>query len=136
MARNALYRGNKISPFRYTWRMQEAVERPRCRVSFPRFPSADRLSKLSLVIMKGLLNKNKTNLNMTHRPCVSQRHLVPAMHHTCVVPRPGRCAKTKFPAGINLVQTVAPDWRQIESLMALDLIIIPAVTALVNGSHQ
>ena len=31
---------------------------------------------------------------------------------------------------INLVQTVVPDWRQIELLMALDLIIIPAVSAL------
>ena len=31
---------------------------------------------------------------------------------------------------INLVQTVVPDWRQIELLMALDFIIIPAVTAL------
>ena len=31
----------------------------------------------------------------------------------------------------NLVQTVAPDWRQIESLMALDLIKIPAVSALI-----
>ena len=32
---------------------------------------------------------------------------------------------------INLVQTVAPGWRQIESEMALDLLIIPAVSALV-----
>ena len=31
---------------------------------------------------------------------------------------------------INLVQTVVPDWRQIELLMALDLIIISAVGAL------
>ena len=31
---------------------------------------------------------------------------------------------------INLVQTVAPGWRQIESEMALDLIAIPAVSAL------
>ena len=31
---------------------------------------------------------------------------------------------------INLVQTVAPGWRQIESEMALDLIKIPAVSAL------
>ena len=31
---------------------------------------------------------------------------------------------------INLVQTVAPGWRQIESEMALDLITIPAVSAL------
>ena len=30
---------------------------------------------------------------------------------------------------INLVQTVAPGWRQIESEMALDLIAIPAVSA-------
>ena len=33
---------------------------------------------------------------------------------------------------INLVQTVAPGWRQIESEMALDLITIPAVSALVQ----
>ena len=31
---------------------------------------------------------------------------------------------------INLVQTVAPGLRQIESEMALDLITIPAVSAL------
>ena len=31
---------------------------------------------------------------------------------------------------INLVQTVAPGWRQIESEMALDLNTIPAVSAL------
>ena len=30
---------------------------------------------------------------------------------------------------LNLVQTVAPGWRQIESEMALDLITIPAVSA-------
>ena len=42
----------------------------------------------------------------------------------------GHWEEAKFPAGINLVQTAAPDWRQIESLMALDLIIIPAVIAL------
>ena len=33
--------------------------------------------------------------------------------------------------GINLVQTMAPGWRQIESEVALDLITIPAVSALV-----
>ena len=43
-------------------------------------------------------------------------------------------ALCRFDTGINLVQTVAPDWRQIESLMALDLIIIPAVSALGNTS--
>ena len=31
---------------------------------------------------------------------------------------------------INLVQTVAPGWRQIESEMALDLITISAMSAL------
>ena len=45
-------------------------------------------------------------------------------------------AETKFPAGVNLVQTAAPDWRQIESLMALDLIIIPAVTALTRADGE
>ena len=35
---------------------------------------------------------------------------------------------------ISLVQTVAPDLRQIESLMALDLILIPAVTELGSGA--
>ena len=30
----------------------------------------------------------------------------------------------------KLVQTVLPDWRQIESKMALDMITIPAVSAL------
>ena len=57
-------------------------------------------------------------------------HRAPVTHHRTVV---GTChwwAETKFPAGINLVQTVAPDWRRIESLMALDLIKIPAVSAL------
>ena len=34
---------------------------------------------------------------------------------------------------INLVQTVAPGWRQIESEMALDLITIPAVSALAHA---
>ena len=42
----------------------------------------------------------------------------------------GRWEETKFPAGINLVQTIAPGWRQIESEVALDLITIPAVFAL------
>ena len=42
----------------------------------------------------------------------------------------GHWEEAKFPAGINLVQTAAPDWRQIESLMALDLIKIPAISAL------
>ena len=42
----------------------------------------------------------------------------------------GRWEETKFPAGINLVQTMAPGWRQIESEVALDLITIPAVSAL------
>ena len=39
-------------------------------------------------------------------------HLAPVTHHTCVVPTPGWCAETKFPAGINLVQTMAPIWRK------------------------
>ena len=34
---------------------------------------------------------------------------------------------------INLVQTVAPGWRQIESEKALDLITIPAVSALAHA---
>ena len=54
----------------------------------------------------------------------------PVTHHRTVVRTCHWYAETKFPAGINLVQTAAPDWRQIESLMALDLIIIPAVIAL------
>ena len=29
-------------------------------------------------------------------------------HMYCVVPTPGRCAETEFPAGINLVQAMAP----------------------------
>ena len=37
---------------------------------------------------------------------------------------------------INLVQTVAQDWRQIESAMALDLIIIPAITELGWGGES
>ena len=37
---------------------------------------------------------------------------------------------------INLVKTVAPGWRQIESEMALDMITIPAVSALVSVSVQ
>ena len=59
--------------------------------------------------------------------------LAPVAHHRSVVHTCHWCAETKFPAGINLVQTVAPDWRQIESLMALDLIKIPAVSALSKG---
>ena len=43
----------------------------------------------------------------------------------------GHWEEAKFPAGINLVQTMAPGWRQIESEVALDLITIPAVSALV-----
>ena len=39
-------------------------------------------------------------------------------------------ALCRFDIIINLVQTVAPGWRQIESEMALDLITIPAVSAL------
>ena len=35
---------------------------------------------------------------------------------------------------INLVKTVAPGWRQIESEMALDLNTIPAVSALLLTS--
>ena len=37
---------------------------------------------------------------------------------------------------INLVQTVAPGWRQIESEMALDLNTIPAVSALGQSSGR
>ena len=36
---------------------------------------------------------------------------------------------------INLVQTMAPGWRQIESEVALDLITIPAVSALARPSN-
>ena len=45
----------------------------------------------------------------------------------------GRWEETKFPAGINSVQTMAPGWRLIESEVALDLITIPAVSALGAG---
>ena len=57
-------------------------------------------------------------------------HWVPVTHHRTVVRTCHWCASTKFPAGINLVKTVAPDWRPSELLLALDLIIIPALTAL------
>ena len=46
----------------------------------------------------------------------------------------GHWEEAKFPAGINLVQTMAPGWRQIVSEVALDLITIPAVSALVQSS--
>ena len=59
----------------------------------------------------------------------------PVTHHKTVVRTCQWCAETKFPAGINLVQTVAPDWRRIESLMALDLIKIPAVSALLAAGR-
>ena len=42
----------------------------------------------------------------------------------------GHWEEAKFPAGINLVQTMAPGWRQIVSEVALDLITIPVVSAL------
>ena len=45
----------------------------------------------------------------------------------------GHWEEAKFPAGINLVQTMAPGWRQIVSEVALDLITIPAVSALLRG---
>ena len=45
----------------------------------------------------------------------------------------GHWEEAKFPAGINLVQTMAPGWRQIVSEVALDLITIPAVSALVQS---
>ena len=52
----------------------------------------------------------------------------------------GRWEETKFPAGINLVQTMAPGWRQIVSEVALDLITIPVVSALnttvQDGQHN
>ena len=57
-------------------------------------------------------------------------HRAPVTHHRTVVVACHWWEETKFPAGINLVQTVAPGWRQIESEMALDLITIPAVSAL------
>ena len=46
----------------------------------------------------------------------------------------GHWEEAKFPAGINLVQTMAPGWRQIVSEVALDLITIPAVSALIRTS--
>ena len=48
----------------------------------------------------------------------------------------GHWEEAKFPAGINLVQTMAPGWRQIESEKALDLITIPAVSALGPGGKD
>ena len=48
----------------------------------------------------------------------------------------GHWEEAKFPAGINLVQTMAPGWRQIVSEVALDLITIPAVSALVVGGDS
>ena len=47
----------------------------------------------------------------------------------------GQWEEAKFPAGINLVQTMAPGWRQIVSEVALDLITIPVVSALGSGAH-
>ena len=46
----------------------------------------------------------------------------------------GQWEEAKFPAGINLVQTMAPGWRQIVSEVALDLITIPVVSALSDPS--
>ena len=46
----------------------------------------------------------------------------------------GHWEEAKFPAGINLVQTMAPGWRQIVSEVALDLITIPVVSALGGGA--
>ena len=46
----------------------------------------------------------------------------------------GHWEEAKFPAGINLVQTMAPGWRQIVSEVALDLITIPAVSALAGST--
>ena len=53
----------------------------------------------------------------------------------------GQWEEAKFPAGINLVQTMAPGWRQIVSEVALDLITIPVVSALgtvglAHGVHR
>ena len=52
----------------------------------------------------------------------------------------GHWEEAKFPAGINLVQTMAPGWRQIVSEVALDLITIPVVSALLweggSSSHR
>ena len=47
----------------------------------------------------------------------------------------GHWEEAKFPAGINLVQTMAPGWRQIVSEVALDLITIPAVSALAQAAE-
>ena len=47
----------------------------------------------------------------------------------------GQWEEAKFPAGINLVQTMGPGWRQIVSEVALDLITIPAVSALVETTR-
>ena len=63
-------------------------------------------------------------------------HRVPVTHHRTVVCTCHWCAETEFPAGINLVHTVAPDWCQVESLMALVLIKIPAVSALGCASKK
>ena len=58
-------------------------------------------------------------------------HLVPVTHHTWVVSTPGPCAETKFPAGINLVQAMAPIWRQwFTGGFGLSLFTIPVVSAL------
>ena len=53
-------------------------------------------------------------------------HWAPVTHHRSVVLTCHWCAETKFPAGINLVHTVAPDWV----IEALDLNIVPALTAM------
>ena len=85
---------------------------------------------------------------LTHHPFVSKSqapsgwnllqqvapltHRAPVTHHRTVVGTlVGHWEEAKFPAGINLVQTMAPDWRQIVSEVALDLITIPVVSALV-----
>ena len=69
-------------------------------------------------------------------PVAPLTHLAPARHHTCVVPTPGRCAETNFPAGINLVQAMAPIWRQwFTSDSGLSLLTIPAVSALGQGGQ-
>ena len=63
-------------------------------------------------------------------------HRAPVTHHRTVVCTCHWCAETEFPAGINLVHTVAPDWCQVESLIGLVLIKIPAVSALGCASKK
>ena len=141
-----------------------------CRVSFPMFPSVDRLSKVSQSLLHWWRHSPTTHLYQNHRRLVGgicctggAAHPPPicikitgawwvesaatggAAHPPGACDPPQNCGgymslvgqweEAKFPAGINLVQTMAPGWRQIESEVALDLITIPAVSAL-PGSTQ